>query len=182
MLEIKVPDTELWDYSKEVFVSVAGQTLQLEHTLVTLSEWESKWKVPFLSETKKSADEILDYVKIMTITPNVPEELYYALTSEHYDAINNYISDPMTATWFNKLPEKGRNRQEQVTSELIYYRMIALNIPIDVCQHWHLNRLLTLIEVCNRKNQPPKKMSKSEALRQTAAMNAKRRAQLKSKG
>ena len=159
MLQLIIPDSdELWDEKKEEFVYRKGQTLQLEHSLVSLSKWESKWCVPFLSKKDKTFEETLDYIKCMTVTQNVKPEVYLNLTQENVDVVNAYINAPMTATYFSDEKATGSNG-EQVTSEIIYYWMIALNIPPEY-QKWHLNRLLTLIKVCNIKNQPPKKHSR----------------------
>ena len=179
MLTLTIPTREYWDEEREEFISSQEKTIQLEHSLVSLSKWEAKWHKPFLSKEPKTKEEFEDYVRFMTITQNVKPELYRSLTAEHYKKINAYIDDPMTATWFSK--ERGRTSREQVTSELIYYWMIALNIPFE-CQKWHLNRLLTLIKVCNVKQQPDKKMSKREILANNAALNAARRAKLHTKG
>lgn len=180
MLQITVPASESWDESKQEFVNTKEQTLQLEHSLVSLSKWESKWCKSFFSKKEKTSEETLDYIKFMTLTQNVNPAVYANLTNENVKQINDYIEAPMTATYFPK-EEKGRVNNEVVTAELIYYWMIALNIPFE-CQKWHLNRLLTLIRVCNVKNQPPKKMSKSAIMSRNAALNAARRKSLNTKG
>ena len=181
MLEITIPATELWDERNEEFITTKEQTLRLEHSLVSLSKWESKWCKPFLSKANKTDEEMLDYVRCMTLTQNVPDEVYRCLTDDNIRKIYEYIDAPMTATWFNDDKTKKGTSREQTTSELIYYSMIALNIPFE-CQKWHLNRLLTLIRVCNIKNQPPKKMSKRDIMSRNAALNAARRNQLHTKG
>jgi len=180
MLQITIPAVELWDERKQEFITTKEQTLQLEHSLVSLSKWESKWCKPFLSKQEKTFEETLDYIKCMTITPNVDPEVYNYLTNENIEEINNYINAPMTATYFSD-DKTVKPSREQITAELIYYWMIALNIPFE-CQNWHLNRLLTLIKVCNIKNQPPKKISKKEIMRRNAALNAARRKRLNTKG
>lgn len=180
MLYITVPETELFDESSGEFISIKEQTLQLEHSLVSLSKWESKWNKSFLSKAEKTEEETIDYIKCMTITQNVKPEVYKCLTRSNMKEINDYISAPMTATSFFEMDEKKPNK-EKITSELIYYWMIALNIPFE-CQKWHLNRLLTLIRVCNVKNAPPKKVSKGEMINKYAAINAARRKKLNSKG
>ena len=180
MLQITIPGIELWDESREIFTQTKEQTLQLEHSLVSLSKWESKWGKAFLSKQEKTYEETIDYVKCMTITQNVDPNVYNHLSKSIIDKITEYIEAPMTATYFSKEQSSGNSR-EQVTSELIYYWMIALNIPFE-CQKWHLNRLLTLIRVCNIKNQPPKKMSKRAIMSRNAALNAARRKQLNTKG
>lgn len=180
MLRITVPATEQWDEAKQEFVNSKEQTLQLEHSLVSLSKWESKWCKSFFSKEEKTYEETLDYIKCMTLTQNVKQEVYNCLTKENIDQINKYIEAPMTATYFHE-NNNSRSGRESITSELIYYWMITLNIPFE-CQKWHLNRLLTLIRVCNIKNQPPKKMSRREIMNRNAALNAARRKQLNTKG
>ena len=180
MLQITVPGRELFDEEHGQFLVVREQTLQLEHSLVSLSKWESKWCKCFFSREDKTQDETIDYIKCMTITRNVPSEVYLCMTRENIDEINKYISAPMTATYFSDEKNAGPSR-EQITSELIYYWMIALNIPFE-CEKWHLNRLLTLIKVCSIKNEPPKKRSRHEIMSRNAALNAARRKKLNTKG
>ena len=181
MLKIVIPPIkELWDSKKERFVSFDGATLELEHSLVSLSKWESKWCKPFFSKQEKTYAETIDYIRCMTLTENVDLNVYNYLSKENCDEINKYIEASMTATTFSN-ERKGNNSREIVTAELIYYWMISLNIPFE-CQYWHLNRLLTLIKVCNVKNTPPKKMSKRELMSRNAALNEARRAQFNSRG
>lgn len=181
MLRIVVPlSPEGWDEKKQEFIEPKVQVLQLEHSLVSLSKWESKWCKPFLTKEDKTYEETLDYIKFMTLTNNVKPEVYEHLTVGNVQEINNYIGAPMTATTFSE-ERYGRRNQEVITSELIYYWMIALNIPFE-CQKWHLNRLLTLIRVCNIKNAPAKKMSKRDIMSRNAQLNAARRKQLNTKG
>ena len=180
MLQITVPATEEWDESKQEFVYTKTATLQLEHSLVSLSKWESKWCKPFLSDEDLTEEETIDYIKCMTITQNVNPEVYKCLTQENIYQVRDYISAPMTATYFSK-ERNGRPSREIVTSELVYYWMISLNIPFE-CQKWHLNRLLTLIRVCNIKNKPPKKMSRREIMERNTALNESRKKQLNTKG
>lgn len=181
MLQITVPiSPEGWDEERQEFVDPQVKTLQLEHSLVSISKWESKWHKAFLSKKDKTEEEIFDYIKCMTLTQNVDPSVYDHLTVDNVNQIKAYIEDPMTATVINtNLSDKSN--KETVTSELIYYWMIALNIPSEY-QKWHINRLLKLIEVCNVKNSPPKKRSKSDIMRSNAALNAARRKQLGTKG
>jgi hypothetical protein len=180
MLRITIPAVEQWDEAKQEFIYTKEQTLSLEHSLVSLSKWESKWCKPFLTKQEKTFEETLDYIKCMTLTQNVDPEVYNYLTNENIKEINEYIGAPMTATYFSD-EKTSKTSREQVTAELIYYWMIAFNIPFE-CQKWHLNRLLTLIKVCNIKNQPPKKRSKKDIMSRNAALNAARRKQLNTKG
>lgn len=181
MLTITVPESEEWDEKNQEFVYGKEFTLQLEHSLISLAKWEAKWKQPFLSNKSMSEEQAIDYVRCMTTTQNVPQDVYRRLTKQNFNEVAEYIDSPMTATWFNHDFDKGKINNEQVTSELIYYWMIALQIPFE-CQKWHLNRLLTLIRVCNIKNSPPKKLSKAELARRNSELNAKRRAAMQSKG
>lgn len=180
MLTITIPATEEFDEIKGEFLYTKEQTLQLEHSLISISKWESKWCKPFLSKNDKTAEEIIDYIKCMTLNTNVGDDVYRCLTQANLDKINKYIEAPMTATCFYE-DKNGKSNREVITSELIYYWMIALQIPFE-CQKWHLNRLLTLVRVCNIKNAPPKKMSKREIMSRNAKLNAARRQQLNTKG
>jgi len=180
MLRITIPAVEQWDEAKQEFIYTKEQTLSLEHSLVSISKWESKWCKPFLTKQEKTFEETLDYIKCMTLTQNVDPEVYNYLTNENIKEINEYIGAPMTATYFSD-EKTSKTSREQVTAELIYYWMIAFNIPFE-CQKWHLNRLLTLIKVCNIKNQPPKKRSRKDIMSRNAALNAARRKQLNTKG
>lgn len=180
MLRITIPGGEAWDELNQEFIIVKEQTLQLEHSLVSLSKWESKWHKAFLSNKEKTYDETLDYIRCMTITQNVNPNVYMFLTANNFKEINEYIENPMTATYFSKEQNRDHSR-EIVTSELIYYWMVLFNIPPEY-QKWHLNRLLTLIRVCNIKNAPPKKRSRKDILSRNAALNAARRKQLNSRG
>lgn len=187
MLRIIIPASEpleMWDEGSQQFIYTNGakeQTLVLEHSLVSISKWESKWCKAFLTNKAKNEEETLDYIRCMTVTPNVDPEIYSRLTQENYKQIEEYISAPMTATCFSEDKKSNTNR-ETVTSELIYYWMTALQIPFDPCEKWHLNRLMTLIRVCNVKNAPPKKRSRKDIMSRNAALNAARRKQLNSKG
>ena len=179
MLQLTIPSIEQWDEVNERFVWTKEYTLQLEHSLVSLSKWESKWHKPFLSKEERTSEESIDYIRCMTITQNVEPEAYKFITSENIKAVTDYIGEPMTATTFHD-EKKGINR-EIITAEVIYYWMVALQIPFE-CQKWHLNKLIALIKVCEVKNQPPKKMSKKETMSRNAALNAARRRSLNSKG
>lgn len=173
MLKITIPATELFDEKTQTFITVKEQPLTLEHSLLSLSKWESKWHKPFLGKEAKTFEQQLDYIRCMTITQNVDPSAYYALTQEQLKKIDDYIQDPMTATWFNdkNQPKSGK---EVITAEIIYYWMKSLQIPFD-CEKWHLNRLLTFIRVCNIKDAPEKKMSKREIYSRNRALNDARR-------
>lgn len=182
MLQITTPETELYDEANNIFIPVPSYTITLEHSLVSLSKWESRWCKPFLSKDGITTEQTIDYIRCMTLTPNIPEIVYNLLSDNNIKQVEKYINSPMTATWFSEDKKgKGKSSGEVVTSELIYYWMIALQIPIK-CEHWHLNRLLTLIKICNIKNAPPKKMSRKEILNRNAALNAARRKQFHNNG
>ena len=180
MLTITIPTVvEQYDEVNEEFVASKERVLQLEHSLVSISKWESKWCKPFLTKEEKTVEESIDYIHCMTLTQNVDPEVYKFVTRENISQVTEYIETPMTATIFSK--EKGSATREVVTAEIIYYWMIAMNIPFE-CQKWHLNRLLTLINVCNIKNKPPKKMGRKELMSRNTSLNAARRQSLNTKG
>lgn len=182
MLQITIPAREVaYDEVKNEFCYTKEWTLQLEHSLVSISKWESKWHKPFLDKKEKTAEEIIDYIRCMTITQNVDPEVYNNLTKDNISAIIAYIDDPMTATWFNDDKNKKPVRREILTNELIYYAMCSYKIPVEF-QKWHLNRLLTLLRVFAIKNEPPKKMSKSEIMRRNKSLNEARRNALGTRG
>lgn len=180
MLRIEILGEEYWDEEAERFRYPKAQTIELEHSLVSLSLWESKWNKPFLTKKKKTDEEILDYIKCMTLTPGVDEETYRYLSNKNYSEIDKYISATMTATTFsNNSPGRGKN--EIITAEVIYHWMVSLNIPSEY-ENWHLNRLITLIRVCSIKNSPPKKMSHSDIYARNAAINARNKAKYNTRG
>lgn len=180
MLSIIVPEAEIFDDIIGEFINTKETVLQLEHSLVSISKWEAKWHVPFMHTSDKTPEQVLDYIQCMTITKNVNPVVYQCLTAKNLKDVEDYIQNPMTATTVTERNVGPRNR-EIITSEVLYYQMIALNIPFE-CQKWHLNRLIMLIRVCSAKNQPPKKMGKTELANRNRALNAARRKQLNSKG
>ena len=192
-ITIEIPEreaTEKWDPIREEFINLPyakPATLILEHSLLSVSKWESKYHKPFLSKTDaetRTPEEMMYYIQCMTIN-NVDPDVYYRLTDSQIQEIGDYIADPMTATTINRRGPQGSaprpRSNEIVTSEIIYYWMVVHQIPFE-CQKWHLNRLLMLVEVCNIKNGPQQKMSKNDILRQNHALNAARRAKFHSRG
>ncbi len=181
MLEIYVPETELYDERTNEFIHVKATTLHLEHSLLSISKWESKWCKPFLAKDKndrRTSEEMLDYIRCMTIG-SVPENVYTVLTKENIDQITEYINWPMTASTVTD-HNTSSSSNSVITSELIYYWMIACNIPFS-CEKWHINRLIMLIRICNAKNNP-KKMSQKEILRNNRELNRARRKALHTRG
>lgn len=177
---ITIPEQELF-IPPDRFINTKETTIKIEHSLVSIAKWEAKWHVPFLDEhTEKTNEMMYDYIRCMTISQNVDPSIYQYIPADVIQEINDYIDDPMTATWFreNKI---GGNRGEVVTNELVYYWMIAQNIPLE-CEKWHFNHLMTLIRVCSEKNAPQKKMSRRDILSQNKALNAARRKASGSKG
>lgn len=173
MLKIHVDGRELFDEKTESFISVKPIDLVLEHSLISVAKWESKWHKPFLENAKKTEEELFDYIRCMTITQNVGDDVYRSLSNDDVLKIKNYMEDSMTATWFND-QKAPKTRQKAITAELIYCWMISLGIPLE-WEKRHLNRLLTLIRVCNNENAPKKKMSRKDVYKQNAALNEARK-------
>lgn len=180
MLTIVVPGVEMFDDHAQMFVTKGDVTLELEHSLVSLSKWESEFEKPFLGKDEKTLEEVLAYIKAMTLTPKVPEEIFQKLSEGNIADINKYIDAKMSATWFSDHVPEPKSR-EVITSELIYYWMTVFQIPFE-CENWHLNRLFTLIRVCNLKQAKPKKMNRSENAARMRELNAQRKAQLGTRG
>lgn len=191
MLEITIPDTELFDESNNTFINVPETTLRLEHSLVSIKKWEEVWHKPFLSNSNdRTREELIDYIRCMTISQNVKPEVYLAITDQILIEIDKYINDPRTATWFSdsSTTQGGSKRginNSIITAELVYYWMITFNIPVEF-QKWHFNSLMTLIKVCDEKNKESnkdgKKMSQNDIIRRNKALNEARRKKYNSKG
>ncbi len=182
MLTIIVNGGEFYDEHVEEFLYSNDTVLELEHSLASLSKWESKFEKPFLTNPDKSDEEVKAYVEAMTLSDNFTPEVFARLNQENLNQINDYISSPQSATTFSELKgNKGRPKPEIITSELIYYWMTLYNIPFE-CENWHLNRLLALLRICNIKNSKEKKMSRTEAAAQQRALNAQRKAKLGTRG
>lgn len=180
MIKIHVPGVESFDDETEKFVEVGGYDLEFEHSLVSLSKWESKYEKAFISKDNKTSEEIFDYAEMMCTTPNPPPDFIHNMTDENFKELVAYIDSKQTATVVRNMSGQ-RASSEVTTSELIYYWMVSLQIPFE-CQHWHLNRLITLIKVCSAKNTPPKKMSHNEIAARNRELNAQRKAQYKTTG
>lgn len=181
MLLIHVPETELFDESTDRFINVKPQTLKLEHSLLSISKWESKWNKAFLTDSKKTKEELLDYIKCMSLSPVSNNYVFLALSNDNIEEIAEYINSPMTATHVNFANDKKSAKKEIMTSELIYYYMIQANIPFE-CEKWHINRLFALLKVCAAKNAPKQKTNTPSVARSQAALNAARKAKYKTRG
>lgn len=181
MLVLDIPDMELFDESTDKFITIKAQTLKLEHSLISISKWESKWQKPFLTKEKKTKEELLDYIKCMIVNPLQNSDVVDYLPGNEVNKIVDYIDSPMTATTVTFFDDKKpKPKAETVTSELIYYWMISAGVPFE-CEKWHLNRLFALLKICSAKSAPNKKASK-DVMRSQAALNAARRAKYNSKG
>ena len=197
MLTIVIPGVQSWNPNTSEFQYTKPVELKLEHSLLSLAKWESNWHIPFFSSSAQmTPEQQLDYLRCMTVTQGVDPAVYKRLTRENWNAINRYMDDPMTATWFRGEPKpnepktktntprphaRPRRGGTETTAEVLYAQMFQLGIPKE-CEKWHLNRLLTLLRVCQEANTPPKKMSRGEAMAQQRMLNAQRRARLNSKG
>lgn len=185
MLTVTIPGVEYFDDDKEEFITYDDTVLQLEHSLVTLSKWEAIYEKPFMGDGEKTHEEILGYIQCMCLTPNVPPEIFHSLSEENLDLIQKFINGKHTATWFNDGPQKpGPRRKEIITAEIIYHWLIEHSIPFDPCQNWHLNQLITFVQVRNKKLAPEKKsgMGRKEMLAERQRLNEARKAQYGTSG
>jgi len=179
MLPLTIPEAEYYDRNTGEFFTIPEQHLKLEHSLVSISKWEAKWKKPYLSDKPKTREESIDYIRFMTITQNVNPLVYKFISDNVIQQIQDYIDDPMSATTIKQDPKPGGKKV--ITSEVVYYWMTAYNIPFE-CEKWHFNRLLNLISIANIENTPKKKMNKNSVYSRNASINAARRAAMNSKG
>lgn len=173
MFKLVVPEQTIWDEKDERFIQIPSYELKLEHSLLAISKWESKWNKPFLTDDPKSDEEFRDYIRCMSLDEEIPYEAYAYLNVNQLHEINKYIESPMTATTIHDSSNNSPKR-EIITAELVYYWMISLQIPFE-CEQWHFNKLMTLIRVCGIKNSPDKKMSNDEVMARQKRINAARR-------
>ena len=173
MLVISIPAQDLYDEMSETFITLPARELELEHSLIAMSKWESKWMKPFLGKEEKTNEEVLDYVRCMTISRGVPPEVYSYIPGHLLGEINEYIASGQTATTFREYPHASGNAGKTITAEVIYGWMVSLNIPFE-CQKWHINRLIALVRVCQAQNGPQKKMSRREIMAQNRELNKAR--------
>ena len=183
MFQLKIPEIEYYNEQTSMFFTYPSIELNLEHSLVSLSKWESFYEKPFITTADKTPEEFLAYANMMILDDlKGDQNPIKFLRNEDVLALSEYIQSNQTATWFNERPgSTQRNQSETVTAEIMYYWMVAHSIPFE-CQYWHLNRLITLVKVCNLKQEKPKKMSRRDVMSKNAALNAQRRAAAGSKG
>lgn len=180
MLKLRVQSKEWFDEKKSEFITFDGADLELEHSLKAIREWEGKWERPFFSDKQMTKAEFIDYVRCMTLN-KVDKLAYLSLSNANVREIQKYLEKKHTATWFSNKQNTPKRRNETVTAELVYYWMTELGIPYT-CESWNFNTLMTLIEVCNRKNAKPSKRNSSDILSEQAKLNAERRKRLNTKG
>lgn len=182
MLHLRIPERDLWNPVTERFIHVEDTELDLEHSLFSVSKWESKWHIPFHDDRKeKTVEQNIDYIRQMCLTPNVDPNIFYCITEQNAKEITEYIGDTNTATWFNDLAKRKTGKKEIITAEIIYYWMTVYNVP-ESCQYWHLNRLMTFLRVCAEKSNPDKKKHGIDQAAQRRALNAARRQKYKTRG
>ena len=179
-LILTVPEREFYDEKTGRFISTKKTVLQLEHSLLSITKWESKWHKPYLSKIEKTEEESFDYIRCMCLNKDVDPNVFRALGPKQAQMIADYINNPMTATTIKR--KENRPSKEIITNELVYYWMTNFSIPFDPCEKWHFNRLMTLIEIASIKSQPAKKMGKNQAARERSALNAQRRAKFNTRG
>lgn len=182
MLRLTIPKTELWNETTSTFEYTEEVVVDLEHSLVSLSKWESFYEKPFLSEEPKTREETRYYIGCMCLGEFPSDLTLSRITDAQIQEVDDYISKRHTATWFNEPKTSYRQTNKTVvTAEVIYYWMVSLQIPFE-CEYWNLNRLITLVRVINNKNQPQKKMSRNEAMTQARRLNEERKQQYNTRG
>lgn len=179
-IKIRIPELHLFNEATNEFFDIRETYITMEHSLVSISKWESKWHIPYLGPTPKTLEQSIDYLRCMTITQNVQPGIYNYIPESEMKRIKEYIEDPMTATKFREEEGKGKTKKS-ITSDYLYFCMVSYNVPVEF-EKWHLNRLLTLLQVCSEENKPKKKRSKRSLTSDYAALNAARRAKMGTKG
>lgn len=183
MLSIIIPENEYWNPFKEEFIYTKKTVLNLEHSLISVAKWEGEYQKSFFDENKHSMEEIMNYIKCMTLDKGVDESVYLGINQEILATILAYMNKPMTAATFNDKQRRRPGRSgEKTTAETLYWMMAELGIPYDPCEKWHINRLFALIHFCQVKQTPGKKMPKDKILSDNMSLNALRRAKLNTKG
>lgn len=181
MLELFVSEKEFFDGKRNTFVQIPSCTITLEHSLISLSKWESKWQIPYFNGVEKTQKQNNDYIRCMAVGQIKDDRIFDTLSADELLQIQSYIESPMTATTFSSRKESKKTKKDVITAEVIYSQMFAFGISME-CQKWHLNRLLTLIKVCNLQNGPGEKMSTKDAVSWAAEQNAARQAKYNTKG
>lgn len=182
MLEMTISEKEFYQEHTSKFIQIPECKVTLEHSLISLAKWESKWQVPFFDGKPKTPTQNLDYIRCMVVGNIKDDRIFDHLSEEEVLQIQSYMAAPMTATTFSERNKSKRKvKKETMTAEVIYARMCTHNISFE-CQKWHLNRLLTLIRVCDLRDSPPEKMSKKETSMWYAEQNANRRAKYGTRG
>ena len=173
-LLLHVKENHGWDYARQEFIDVAEQDVELEHCLLAIARWESKWKTPFFVD-HLSAEQWTDYIGFMAL--DVPDFRFaYSLSNEQIKEVIDYIQTPQTATWFSEENKSGK--KEQLTTELVYYYMAQVPLPFELCERWHFSRLMSILRIAGIKSQPEKKMSFNQIAAQNRALNAARKAKI----
>lgn len=146
--------------------------LQFEHSLRSLSKWESKNKIAFLAGREKTPAQMVDYYRCMLLSPEDPD-LVYLLDPSQMEELTNYINENQTAS---SVPNEGPTQYnpETTTSELVYFWMTALKINWEA-QDWHFSRLMMLVQITSYKQQPPKKRNPREVLSDMRRENERRK-------
>lgn len=180
MLTITILGDEHYNEVTNEFSHHGNVVLEFEHSLVSVSKWESKFIKPFLTDDPKTAEEMLYYIECMILTKDYPSNILDALTQTNVREINEYIASPQSGTVFKETKQYRKN-PEQISAELIYYWLVAYKIPFE-CETWHLNRLFALIRICSIKNDTGNKKSPREQAQSNAQLNEERKRQFNTNG
>lgn len=185
-LPLRVKGKELFDATTEEFIYTEDQVVELEHCLLSISRWESKWKKPFIEtfagkKKKMTIKEVQSYIQCMCMS-DADLNFVYCLTTEQTTQIFEYISDVKSATTIHQEGPQNPRGNEILTSELIYYYMAQVPLPFEICERWHLSRLMKTLEIAGIKSQPEKKMSSRAWGSKQAELNKIRRAAMGSLG
>lgn len=188
---IEIEGRPLFDQRTQTFLPRAkSRRIRLEHSLISISKWEEETKRKYFSklEGPKTAEDMLFYIKCMSLDGPIEDNLLRCISQQQLNKVTAYVNASRTATTI--IDHGDKNSGEVLTSEIIYYYMAAFRLP-SYTEKWHLSRLLTLIRVASdkqsqgskdKRGSKPNKVNYNDKFNSYASINARNRAILHSKG
>lgn len=180
MITIHFEEMEYYDEQLNRFYTLPPKVVNFEYSLAAVAEWEAIWKIPLLNtELGVDSDMFLSLAMCMS---DDRELLEYYLDDTEKAELHKYLSDSQTATTINSSQNGNTTGRGKVyTAEEIYALMFMNGIPIE-WESRNLNRLLVILRIISIYQNPPKKMSQQDVMKQNARLNRERKNKYKTKG